>query len=66
VIDSEPVDEWHKWWNLVSSRRKRIEQAQLDWTEGRFAQVPQETEFIPLPEELHSPREQPLRIVRVI
>lgn len=39
------------WWNLVSSRKERIEQAKRDWREGRFAIVPGETEFIPLPEE---------------
>lgn len=38
------------WWNFVSSRRERIEQAKRDWAEGRFAAVPGETEFIPLPE----------------
>jgi redox-sensitive bicupin YhaK (pirin superfamily) len=38
------------WWNFVSSRRERIEQAKDDWKTGRFASVPNETEFIPLPE----------------
>jgi redox-sensitive bicupin YhaK (pirin superfamily) len=38
------------WWNFVSSRRERIEQAKEDWRSGRFAPVPDETEFIPLPE----------------
>jgi len=38
------------WWNFVSSRRERIEQAKDDWKTGRFALVPNETEFIPLPE----------------
>jgi hypothetical protein len=38
------------WWNFVSSRRERIEQAKEDWKSGRFAPVPGETEFIPLPE----------------
>ncbi|MBD1825995.1 pirin family protein, partial [Microcoleus vaginatus GB1-A2] len=60
VVGGEPVGERHKWWNFVSSRRSRIEQAKLDWTEGRFAQVPQETEFIPLPSEPPSQAEQPL------
>ena len=41
------------WWNFVSSRRERIEQAAADWQAGRFAAVPAETEFIPLPE--HGP-----------
>ncbi len=38
------------WWNFVSSRRERIEQAKEEWKSGRFAPVPGETEFIPLPE----------------
>ncbi|NIX77580.1 pirin family protein [Microvirga terricola] len=38
------------WWNFVSSSRERIEQAKEDWRTGRFAPVPEETEFIPLPE----------------
>jgi redox-sensitive bicupin YhaK (pirin superfamily) len=40
----------HIWWNFVSSRKERIEQAKQDWKTGRFAPVPQETEFIPLPD----------------
>jgi redox-sensitive bicupin YhaK (pirin superfamily) len=49
VIGGEPVGERHKWWNFVSSRLDRIEQAKQDWREGRFEPVPQEIEFIPLP-----------------
>ena len=40
----------HIWWNFVSSSKERIEQAKADWKSGRFAKVPDETEFIPLPE----------------
>jgi redox-sensitive bicupin YhaK (pirin superfamily) len=40
----------HIWWNFVSSRKERIEEAKADWKAGRFALVPGETEFIPLPE----------------
>jgi redox-sensitive bicupin YhaK (pirin superfamily) len=40
----------HIWWNLVSSSKERIEQAKEDWKSGRFAHVPNEHEFIPLPE----------------
>lgn len=40
----------HLWWNLVSSRPERIEQAKADWAAGRFTGVPGETEFIPLPD----------------
>ena len=38
------------WWNFVSSSKERIEQARQDWKAGRFEAVPDETEFIPLPE----------------
>lgn len=37
------------WWNFVASSRERIEIAKRDWAEGRFAVVPGESEFIPLP-----------------
>ena len=30
--------------------RERIEQAKTDWKNGRFAPVPGDSEFIPLPE----------------
>jgi redox-sensitive bicupin YhaK (pirin superfamily) len=41
----------HIWWNFVSSRAERIEQAALDWRAGKFPKVPgDEEEFIPLPE----------------
>jgi len=38
------------WWNFVSSDRERIEQAKADWREGCFAKVPDDDEFIPLPD----------------
>jgi len=39
------------WWNFVSSSRERIEQAKLDWKEGKFGKIPgDEKEFIPLPD----------------
>jgi redox-sensitive bicupin YhaK (pirin superfamily) len=38
------------WWNFVSSRKERIEQAKEEWKAGRFKPVPGETEFIPLPD----------------
>jgi redox-sensitive bicupin YhaK (pirin superfamily) len=37
------------WWNFVSSRKERIEQAKADWKDGRFAMVAGDSEFIPLP-----------------
>ncbi len=40
------------WWNFVSSRRERIEQAKAEWKAGKFDTVPGDAEeFIPLPEE---------------
>jgi redox-sensitive bicupin YhaK (pirin superfamily) len=52
VIGGEPLDgPRHVWWNFVSSRKERIEQAKNEWREGRFQGVPgDEIEFIPLPE----------------
>lgn len=52
VIGGAPVGTRYKWWNFVSSRPERIEQAKADWQTGRFAGVPQESEFIPLPEDI--------------
>jgi redox-sensitive bicupin YhaK (pirin superfamily) len=50
LLGGEPMDgPRHIWWNFVSSYKDRIEQAKTDWKEGRFAPVPDETEFIPLP-----------------
>jgi redox-sensitive bicupin YhaK (pirin superfamily) len=41
----------HIWWNFVSSRTERIEQAKMEWKAGRFDTVPGDAEeFIPLPE----------------
>ena len=38
----------HIWWNFVSSRKERIEQAKADWKARRFDIVPgDESEFIP-------------------
>ncbi|MEM8697697.1 MAG: pirin-like C-terminal cupin domain-containing protein, partial [Pseudomonadota bacterium] len=45
------------WWNFVSSRLERIEQAQAEWSAGRFDTVPgDEAEFIPLPDTGTKPR----------
>jgi redox-sensitive bicupin YhaK (pirin superfamily) len=40
----------HIWWNFVASSRELIEDAKTRWRERRFAPVPGETEFIPLPD----------------
>ena len=50
LLGGEPMDgPRHIWWNFVSSRPERIEQAKADWKAARFDSVPGETEFIPLP-----------------
>jgi hypothetical protein len=49
-LGGEPLGYRHMWWNFVSSRKERIAQAAADWKAGRFAPVPGETEFIPLPD----------------
>ena len=39
-------------WNFVASTKSRLQRAADDWRSQRFAAVPEETEFIPLPENL--------------
>jgi len=51
LLGGEPMDgPRYLAWNFVASSLDRIEQAKQDWRDGRFAPVPGETEFIPLPE----------------
>lgn len=50
VIGGEPVGKRHIWWNFVSSSKERVERAKADWRQGRFARVPGDDEFIPLPD----------------
>jgi redox-sensitive bicupin YhaK (pirin superfamily) len=39
------------WWNFVSSRKERIEQAKEEWKSGKFALIPgDDKDFIPLPD----------------
>lgn len=52
VIGGEPLGKRYKWWNFVSSNPARIEQAKEDWRWGKFASVPEDTEFIPLPDNI--------------
>ena len=50
LVGGEPFpDPRHIEWNFVSSSKDRIEQAKADWRARRFAEVPEESEFIPLP-----------------
>jgi len=51
LLGGEPLEGPRKiWWNFVSSRPERIEQAKRDWAAQRFERVPGESDFIPLPE----------------
>jgi redox-sensitive bicupin YhaK (pirin superfamily) len=51
LLGGEPMDgPRYLTWNFVASSAERIEQAKDDWRAGRFAAVPGETEFIPLPD----------------
>lgn len=52
VIGGEPLGTRYKWWNFVSSRSERIDRAKQDWRDRKFGVIPDETEFIPLPEHL--------------
>jgi redox-sensitive bicupin YhaK (pirin superfamily) len=49
----------YMWWNFVSSRQDLIEQARIDWREGNFTPIPNETGRVPLPEG-NFPKPQPL------
>ena len=58
MLGGEPMDgPRYIWWNFVSSRMDRIEQAKADWKAARFDSVPGDAEFIPLPE----PEPRPVR-----
>lgn len=52
LLGGEPLGERHIWWNFVSSRKERIEQAKEDWKQGRIILPPNDNqEFVPLPED---------------
>ncbi|MEG8039469.1 pirin family protein [Sphingomonas sp. LR60] len=40
----------HVWWNFVHSSRDAIREAKRAWKAGEFASVPNDSEWIPLPE----------------
>jgi redox-sensitive bicupin YhaK (pirin superfamily) len=56
LLGGEPLGERFIWWNFVSSRRERIEQAKEDWKQGRIVLPPTDNrEFIPLPDDRSKP-----------
>ena len=60
ILGGEPLGERFIWWNFVSSRKERIEQAKEDWKQGRIILPPNDNhEFIPLPEDKSRPAGSP-------
>lgn len=56
LLGGEPLGERFIWWNFVSSRKDRIEQAKNDWKTGKIILPPNDNEeFVPLPESRSGP-----------
>jgi hypothetical protein len=56
MLGGEHLGDRYIWWNFVSSRKERIEQAKEDWKQGRILLPPADNEeFIPLPEDNSKP-----------
>lgn len=56
LLGGEHVGERFIWWNFVSSRKERIEQAKEDWKQGRIILPPNDDkEFVPLPDDSSKP-----------
>ncbi|SIT83466.1 pirin family protein [Pontibacter indicus] len=56
LLGGEPLGERFIWWNFVSSRKERIEQAKADWKEGRILLPPNDNlEYVPLPADRSKP-----------
>lgn len=50
MLGGEHLGDRYIWWNFVSSRKERIEQAKEDWKQGRIRLPPTDNaEYIPLP-----------------
>ncbi|WP_288429446.1 pirin family protein [uncultured Spirosoma sp.] len=60
LLGGEPLGERFIWWNFVSSRKERIEQAKEDWKQGRILLPPNDNDvFIPLPDDRSRPAGNP-------
>jgi redox-sensitive bicupin YhaK (pirin superfamily) len=60
LLGGEPLGERFIWWNFVSSRKDRIEQAKADWKEGRIVLPPSDNhEYVPLPDDKSKPASNP-------
>jgi redox-sensitive bicupin YhaK (pirin superfamily) len=64
LLGGEPLGERFIWWNFVSSRKERIEQAKEDWKQGRIILPPNDNQaFIPLPEDKSKPAGPPPEVL---
>ncbi|GAB4042254.1 pirin family protein [Spirosoma litoris] len=60
LLGGEPLGQRFIWWNFVSSRSERIEQAKADWLAGRITLPPNDNaEFVPLPSDKSKPAGTP-------
>lgn len=60
LLGGEPLGDRYIWWNFVSSRKERIEQAKNDWLNGKIILPPNDDkEFVPLPNDNSRPSEPP-------
>lgn len=52
LLGGQPLDgDRFVWWNFVASSKEAIQQAKEKWRAQGFGKVPEETEWIPLPDE---------------
>ncbi len=60
MLGGEHLGDRYIWWNFVSSRKERIEQAKEDWKQGRILLPPSDNqEFVPLPQDKSKPAGSP-------
>lgn len=60
LLGGEPLGPRYIWWNFVSSRAERIEQAKEDWKQGRIILPPNDNDaYIPLPNDTSRPTPPP-------
>lgn len=56
MLGGEHLGNRYIWWNFVSSRKERIEQAKEDWKQGRIILPPSDNEeYVPLPDDKSKP-----------
>lgn len=56
MLGGEHLGHRYIWWNFLSSRKERIEQAKEDWKQGRLLLPPMDNkEFVPLPDDKTKP-----------